>query len=257
MFKFKFSALPVLGVIALIFIVLPFLGLILRLPWSELPQIAGSEVWLQSLWISLSSTFLTTTIALICGVPLAFLMSQSEKWSRLRPLVSLPLTLPPIVGGVLLLIAWGRRGSFGQWIFQWWGISIPFTWVAVVFAQLFVSIPIIITAAESSFRAIPHELLDTATVCGASDLMKFWSVALPVARPGITSAGFLGFTRALGEFGATITFAGALPGVTQTLPTAIYRAMESNPALALGMSFFLVIFTSLLLFLLRSRLKAL
>lgn len=250
------SLVKVLAVVALLFVGLPFIALLFRIEWQNFfAHIFTSENW-SAIQLTLLTSIISLVISLIVGLPLAFLMATSNKWGKLRPVLAIPLVLPPVVGGVLLLVAWGRRGLFGGALFNFFGFSIPFTLVAVIFAQLFVALPVVVIMAEGAFLEVPRDLIDAARADGASEGVLFLRIAIPSAASGIAAAALLAFSRALGEFGATITFAGSLPGLTRTMPTAIYAALEADPASALSLSLLLVLMSGVLMILMRRRLFA-
>jgi molybdate transport system permease protein len=247
------SLAPVLWVpaaVALALLVLPLVALVARAPWAQLPELLGRSEVLQALGLSLGTAALSTLIALALGVPLALVLARSAEWSAvprrlLRALVTVPLVLPPVVGGVALLLLLGRRGLVGGWLDAAFGVTIPFTTAAVVIAQVFVAMPFLVLAVEGAVRA--------------SD--RRFEVAAASHRPppktqkhqGIAAGALLCFTRALGEFGATITFAGSFPGVTQTLPIATYLELQRDPDAAIALSLVLMIVSVAVLVSLRDR----
>ena len=254
--SFSTSLVKVLAILALLFVGMPFVALIFRIEWRNFfAHVFTSENW-SAIQLTLLTSIVSLVISLIVGLPLAFLMAMSNSWGKLRPVLAIPLVLPPVVGGVLLLVAWGRRGVFGGEIFNLFGYSIPFTMLAVIFAQLLVALPIVVIMAEGAFLEVPRDLIDAARADGASEGVLFLRIAIPSAASGIAAAALLAFSRALGEFGATITFAGSLPGLTRTMPTAIYTALEADPASALSLSLLLVLMSGLLMILMRRRLFA-
>jgi molybdate transport system permease protein len=186
--------------------------------------------------------------------PLAWLLARSDhvvtQW--LRALLTVPLVLPPVVGGVALLMTWGRQGLLGSQL-AGFGIQIPFTTVAVVLAETFVSMPYYVLAVEGAMRGLDQRLESVARTLGASDLRYLRTVALPLVAPGIASGLALAWARALGEFGGTITFAGSFPGRTQTAPLAVYAALEQDPQVAISISIALLLVSVLVLGLLRGR----
>ncbi|MFG2601953.1 molybdate ABC transporter permease subunit [Streptomyces sp. NPDC048514] len=236
--------LPLLlpGVVALVFLLLPLLALLLRAPWRSLPeQLTSTEVW-QALQLSLVSATAATAVSLVLGVPLAWLLARTEFPGRglVRALVTLPLVLPPVVGGVALLLALGRNGVVGKWLDAWFGITLPFTTTAVVIAEAFVAMPFLVISVEGTLRAADPRYEEAATTLGASRFTAFRRVTLPLIAPGIAAGAVLAWARALGEFGATITFAGNFPGRTQTMPLAVYLAMQNDPEAALALSLVLL-----------------
>ncbi|GAA2090244.1 ABC transporter permease [Kitasatospora saccharophila] len=214
----------------------------MRAPWSALPQLLTEpEVW-QALKLSLLSATLATGVALVLGVPLAWLLARTEFPGRrlVRALVTLPLVLPPVVGGVALLLVLGRNGILGRWLDSWTGITLPFTTTGVVLAEAFVAMPFLVISVEGALRAADPRYEEAAATLGASRLTAFRRVTLPLVAPGIGAGAVLAWARALGEFGATITFAGNFPGRTQTMPLAVYLAMESDPEAAIALSLVLL-----------------
>lgn len=235
-------ALLPLAALALAFLVLPLVALLVRAPWSALPaQLTSPEVG-AALRLSLVGATSATVVCLVLGVPLAWVLARSSLPGRrlLRALVTVPLVLPPVVGGVALLLLLGRRGLLGQQLDTWFGVTVPFTTVAVVVAEAFVALPFLVIAVEGALRGADRRYEDAATTLGASRLYVLRRVTLPLVAPGVTAGAVLCFARALGEFGATITFAGNLPGVTQTMPLAVYLALETDPDAAIALSLVLL-----------------
>ncbi|MFD8481435.1 ABC transporter permease [Kitasatospora sp. NPDC059673] len=236
------AALLLPALLGLAFLVLPLLGLLIRAPWSALPALlTGPEVW-QALRLSLISATAATGVSLLLGVPLAWLLARTEFPGRrlLRALVTLPLVLPPVVGGVALLLVLGRNGIVGRWLDSATGITLPFTTAGVVVAETFVAMPFLVISVEGALRAADPRYEEAAATLGASRLTAFRRVTLPLVAPGIGAGAVLAWARALGEFGATITFAGNFPGRTQTMPLAVYLAMESDPEAAIALSLILL-----------------
>ena len=238
-----------------LFLLLPLLALGVRAPWSNLPEgLAGSEVT-SALRLSLVTATAATALALVLGVPLAWTLARLSFPGRpiLRALVILPLIFPPVVGGVALLLAFGRRGVVGRWLDAAFGISLPFTTAGVVVAQTFVAMPFLVLAVEGALRGADRRYEDAAATLGAGRLYTFRRVTLPLIAPGVAAGAVLCWARALGEFGATITFAGNFPGVTRTMPLAVYLALETDPAAALVLSLVLVVVSAAVLLALRER----
>jgi molybdate transport system permease protein len=218
------------ALVGLAFLLLPLLALLVRTPWRSLPdQLTSPEVW-QALRLSLLCATAATVVSVVLGVPLAWLLARTEFPGRgfVRALVTLPLVLPPVVGGVALLLALGRNGVVGQWLDSWFGITLPFTTAGVVVAEAFVAMPFLVISVEGTLRAADPRYEEAATTLGASRFTAFRRVSLPLIAPGVAAGAVLAWARALGEFGATITFAGNLPGVTQTMPLAIYISQSSG-----------------------------
>lgn len=238
------APLPLLlpGVLALVFLMLPLVALLVRAPWRGLPaQLTSPQVW-QALQLSLISATAATAVSLVLGVPLAWLLARTDFPGRglVRALVTLPLVLPPVVGGVALLLALGRNGVVGQWLDSWFGITLPFTTAGVVVAEAFVAMPFLVISVEGALRAADPRYEEAATTLGASRFTAFRRVTLPLVAPGIAAGAVLAWARALGEFGATITFAGNFPGRTQTMPLAVYLALQNDPEAAISLSLVLL-----------------
>jgi molybdate transport system permease protein len=243
-------ALPAVAGLALL--VLPLAGLLIRAPWSALTGLLGEEQ-LAALRLSLVTASLATVICLILGVPLAWVLARTAVpgLRLVRALVTVPLVLPPVVGGVALLIVLGRRGLVGQWLFEWFGVSLPFTTAAVVIAETFVAMPFLVISVEGALRAADLRYEEAAATLGASRWRTFRWVTLPLVAPGILAGAILCWARALGEFGATITFAGNFPGRTQVMPMAVYFALETDPEAAIALSLVLLAASVLVLVCLR------
>ncbi len=253
------SGVPVIllvpALVGLAFLVIPLLGLLVRTPWSSLPgQLAAPGVR-SALQLSLVSATLATAVSLVLGVPLAWVLARSRVPGRsmLRALVTVPLVLPPVVGGVALLLGLGRRGVLGQYLFSWFGISLPFSTAAVVLAEAFVAMPFLVVAVEGALRAADQRYEQAAATLGADRWTTFRRVTVPMVAPGIVSGAVLCWARALGEFGATITFAGNFPGRTQTVPLAVYLALQTDPQAAIVLSLLMLSVSVLVLVGLRGR----
>ncbi|MEU4296310.1 ABC transporter permease [Kitasatospora aureofaciens] len=243
------------ALLGLAFLVLPLIGLLVRAPWSGLSeQLTSSAVW-DALRLSLICATAATGVSLVLGVPLAWLLARTELPGRrlIRALVTLPLVLPPVVGGVALLLVLGRRGIVGSWLDSAFGITLPFTTTGVVIAETFVAMPFLVISVEGALRAADPRFEEAAATLGASRLTAFRRVTLPMIAPGIAAGAVLAWARALGEFGATITFAGNFPGRTQTMPLAVYLAMESDPEAAIALSLVLLVVSVAVLVGLRDR----
>ncbi|MGO2079386.1 ABC transporter permease [Glutamicibacter arilaitensis] len=225
-----FAIAPALLGVALL--VLPLLALISRASWSTLVADATSEEAFAALWLSLRTGVAATVLCVLLGVPLAVLMARSSTRvaQLLRALIAVPLVLPPMVGGVALLFLFGRTSPIGQFIDSIWGISLPFSTAAVVIAQSFVALPFLVLSVEGSLRAAGAGYEQAAATLGAGRWMVLTRITLPLAAPGLVAGIILCFARAIGEFGATALFAGNAPGVTQTMPLAIYTAFNGAGA---------------------------
>jgi molybdate transport system permease protein len=249
------AVLAVPAFVGLAFLVVPLAGLVVRAPWSTLTdQLFSAEVG-QALALSLVCASLATAGCLVLGVPLAWLLARSDLPGRgvLRALVTVPLVLPPVVGGVALLLVLGRRGLIGQYLHDWFGISLPFTTAGVVVAEAFVAMPFLVIAVEGALRAADPRYEEAAATLGASRWLTFRRVTLPSIAPGVVAGTVLCWARALGEFGATITFAGNFPGKTTTMPLAVYLALETDPGAAIVLSLVLLVVSVVVLVCLRDR----
>ena len=241
--------------LALVFLVLPLVALLVRAPWSTLPQRMGSDEVLTALRLSLQCATLATLVSIVVGVPLAWLLARVEFRGRklVRALVTVPLVLPPVVGGVALLMALGRRGLVGQYLWNWFGYQIPFTTTAVVIAEAFVAMPFLVIAVEGALRGADDRYEEAAATLGAGRWTTFRRVTLPLVAPGVAAGAVLCWARALGEFGATITFAGSFPGITRTMPIEVYLALESDVQAAIVLSLILLFVSVAILVSLRDR----
>lgn len=241
--------------LGLAFLLLPLVGLLVRTPWTELGALLAQPAVLEALRLSLVTAISATAICLVLGVPLAWVLARATvPGTRLvRALLTLPLVLPPVVGGVALLLLLGRRGLIGQHLYDWFGVSLPFTTTAVVLAQAFVAMPFLVIAVEGALRGADRRYEDAAATLGAGRWLIFRRVTLPLVAPGISAGAVLCFARALGEFGATITFAGNFPGVTRTMPLSVYLALETDPEAAIVLALVLLLVSVLVLAALRGR----
>ena len=220
----------VLAGAAVVFFVLPLVGLLWRAPWSAVGDLLGDEEVRTALRLSLVCSLWATAIAIALGVPLAWVLARVEFPGRriVRALAIVPLVLPPVVGGVALLLAFGRRGLLGQWLFDWFGVRLPFTTAGAVVAEAFVAMPFLVITAEAAFRNLDRRYEDAARTLGGSRWTVFRRVTLPLTWPALAAGAVLAWARALGEFGATITFAGNTPGRTTTIPLRVYLLLESG-----------------------------
>ncbi len=247
--------LTVPAVLAIVFLVIPIVAIFVRAPWGSLGADLSSTEARQALLLSLRTTLASTLICLLLGVPLAWLLARTAFRGRrlVRALVTLPLVLPPVVGGVALLMAFGRNGLVGKQLDLAFGLTLPFTTAAVVMAQTFVALPFLVISVEGAFRASDERYDEAAATLGASRWSTFRRVTLPLALPGVVAGAVLCWARALGEFGATITFAGNFPGTTRTMPSAIYLSFQTNPDGAIALSLVLIVVSVAVLVLLRER----
>src|SRR5688500_18052048 len=223
------------------FVLLPLLAIVLRTPWSRFLDLITSEASREALLLSLRTSVTSTLLCVVIGVPMATVLARSEaRWIGLiRALVLLPLVLPPVVGGIALLYTFGRRGLLGQ-TFEVLGVQVAFTTTAVVLAQTFVALPFLVVSLEGALRSAGGRYEAVASTLGARPTTVFRRVTLPLVLPGLISGAVLSFARSLGEFGATITFAGSLQGVTRTLPLEIYLQRETDADAAVALSLVLV-----------------
>lgn len=227
---------------AVLIVVLPLLAMAAKVDWRRFGSLITSPAAQSALLLSIRTAGISTLLCLLLGVPLAMVLARSAtKVSRLlRPLVLLPLVLPPVVGGLALLYCFGRLGLLGHYL-DAAGIRIAFTTTAVVLAQTFVSLPFLVIALEGTARTAGSDYDMVASTLGARPATVWWRVTLPLLGPGLLSGAVLAFARALGEFGATLTFAGSRQGVTRTLPLEIYLVRESDPDAAVALSVLLVV----------------
>lgn len=245
-------ALTLLGIA---FLATPLLGLLLRVPWAELPSQFADPALREALGLSLLCSLAAAALAAILGLPLAHWLASGRSRARTttRILVVLPMVLPPVVAGVALLLAFGRQGILGAPLEALTGITLGFTPLAVVLAEAYVALPFFVLAVESGLRSVDPRFAEAAATLGAAPARRFREITLPLIAPALRAGLLLAWARALGEFGATITFAGNLAGETRTLPLAIYTAMENSPDAAIALSVVLVLISIGVLFFLRDR----
>jgi molybdate transport system permease protein len=241
------------ALIAVAFLLLPLIGLIIRAPWGHLgAALSGSDAT-QALVLSLWTATTSTGISLLVGVPLAWVLARTSFPGQrlLRALVTLPLVLPPVVGGVALLLAFSRTGFVGRLLDSWFGLTIPFTPIAVVMAETFVAMPFLIITVEGALRSADQGFEEAAATLGAGRMTVFRRVTLPLVAPSLGAGAVLCWARALGEFGATVTFAGSFPGQTETMPIAVYYALETDQDAAIALSLVLLVISIVVLVSLR------
>ncbi|SUZ68537.1 uncharacterized protein METZ01_LOCUS21391, partial [marine metagenome] len=233
----------------------PLIALLWRVPWSDLPQLLSTEVVVDALILSTLSSICAAGAALVLGTLIALQLSnmRGAAASTLRALVTLPMVLPPVVGGAALLFAFGRNGLVGETINNATGLVLPYSLAGVVIANTFVATPFVVLTIESGLRSLDPRYELAAATLGAGPMRTKFGVVLPMIRSSIVAGTFLAWARALGEFGATITFAGNIPGRTQTLPLAVFVAMETDRGAALAMSLLLVVISLTVLVALRDR----
>ena len=248
------ALLAALAIVGVAFFILPLAGLLARAPWqSALGELTTPEA-LTALQLSFVISLAATALALLLGVPLAWIYARVPFRGRdlIRALTTLPMILPPVVGGVALLFAFGRRGLFGQAL-DAIGIRLPFTTFGAILAATFVAMPLLVLTVEAGLRSMDRRYEDAARTLGAGRWVVFRRVTLPLIAPSVFAGAVLCWARALGEFGATITFAGNLPGTTQTLPLAVYIALETRPEVAIMLSVVLLAVSLAILVAMRDR----
>lgn len=239
------AVLLVPAALAVLVLVVPVVSLLLRAPWRDLVDALRGGLAVDALRLSLLTATLATAVSVVLGVPLAWVLARTTLPGRsvLRALVTLPLVLPPVVGGVALLLAFGRTGLVGRRLDEWFGVSLPFTTVGVAVAEAFVAMPFLVVSVEGALRAADPRYEEVAATLGASRWTAFRRVTLPLVTPGVAAGAVLCWARAIGEFGATITFAGNFPGTTRTMPLAVYSELQAGDldgALALSLVLLLV-----------------
>jgi molybdate transport system permease protein len=247
--------LAIPAALAVGFLVLPLVGLLVRAPWREAWQVITGEGARQALRLSLITATSATALSILLGVPLAWLIARPG-WrfaGALRAVVTVPLVLPPVVGGVALLMMFGRTGILGRPLYELTGFALPFTPYAVVLAQTFVAMPFLVLSVEGALRAADRRYEEAAATLGARPITVFRRVTLPLVWPGLAAGAVLAWARALGEFGATITFAGSFPGTTRTMPIEVYLALENDLGAALLLSVLLLVVSVAVLVALRER----
>jgi len=243
------------AVVGGLFFALPLAGLVWRAPWSSVAAELASQPARDALRLSMVTSLAATAVALILGVPLAWVQARVAYPGKrvVRALTTLPMVLPPVVGGVALLLALGRRGIVGSQLDRI-GVNLPFTTAGAILAETFVAMPFLVLTLEAAFRSADHRLEEAARTLGATRLCVFRRVTLPLVAPSLLAGMVLCWARALGEFGATIKFAGNLEGRTQTLPLFVYVKLEgSNPESAIVLSLVLLAVSLAVLISLRDR----
>jgi molybdate transport system permease protein len=241
---------------AFVLVVFPLLGLLLRTPWSTIGDDLRQPDAVLALRLSLEVSLGALGLSALLGIPLAWVLARYRFPGRslTRALVTLPMVLPPVVGGIALLYAFGRKGFAGRWLYALTGWRLPFTTGGAILAATFVSMPFLIITSEAAFRSVDRRTEEAAATLGASPVYRFRRVTLPAVAPALAAGGALCWARALGEFGATVTFAGNFPGTTQTMPLAIYQEIESgNDGIALALSLVLLVVSLIVLASLRDR----
>ena len=244
-----------LASVAVLFFALPLLGIVVRAPWGSVWDIVNATEVRQAVWLSLKCSLTATALSFLFGVPLAWVLARASFPGRraVRALCTMSMVLPPVVGGVALFFSLGRKGLIGQYLYSWFGFMLPFTTWGVIVAQTFVAMPFLVLTVEAALRQFDPRLDDAARTLGGSPWYVFRRVTLPSIRPALVAGLVLCWARALGEFGATITFAGNYPGTTQTMPIITYLALDTNPQQALVLSLLLIAISFVVLVGLRDR----
>ncbi|MGZ4712904.1 MAG: ABC transporter permease [Acidimicrobiia bacterium] len=237
------------------FLVLPLVGLVQQVPWARLGDDLTTREATDALRLSLVCSLWATALSVILGLPLAWVLARVEFPGRgvVRALTLLPMVLPPVVGGVGLFYAFGRDGLVGQYLARWFDVQLTFSTAGAVMAETFVALPFFVITVEAALRSVDRRYEDAALTLGARRFRVFRRVTVPLVRPALVAGAALAWARALGEFGATITFAGNIQGRTQTVPLAVYLLLESRPEIAIGLSIVLVAVCVAVLALLRDR----
>jgi len=243
--------------VALLFILLPLLGLLAHVSPADLTAALASPDVVTALRLSLECSVLAVVVSAVVGVPLAYILARSAVPGRglLRGLVMLPLVLPPVVGGIALQTAFGRATPIGRVLHDLFGVTLPFSTAGAVMAEAFVGLPFLVITVEAGLRQLDGGLEEVAATLGARPWRRFWRITMPLLTPSLTAGAALCWARALGEFGATITFAGSFPGTTETLPLAAYSAFEGSGAVsrAITISLILLVISVAVLIGLRNR----
>lgn len=250
------AALAAVAVLALaVLVVLPLGALVVRAPWSDAAELLGEPSIQEALRLSLLVSACALALCVVLGFPIAWLLARVPFPGRavVRALVTLPMVVPPVVGGVALLVAFGRRGLIGQWLDEWLGVQLAYTTAAAVLAATFVSLPFFVVTVEAALRDVDRRYEEAARTLGARPLTVLRRVTIPSIRRALGAGSALAWARALGEFGATITFAGSFEGRTQTMPLAIHRAIEQDVRAAILLSLVLLALSVVVLAALRDR----
>ncbi|MCU1351322.1 MAG: modB [Acidimicrobiales bacterium] len=241
--------------ITLAVFVLPLAGLLKQAAWSTLGHDLATPEARGALRLSLICSLSASALSVVFGLPTAWALARIPFRGKplVRALILLPLVLPPVVGGVALLAAFSRHGLLGRYLDDWFGIQLTFTTPGVVLAETFVALPFFVITTEAGLRSMDQRFEDVASTLGAGRWMTFRRVTLPLIGPSLAAGTVLAWARALGEFGATVTFAGNISGRTQTLPLAVYLALEDNPALGTALSLVLLTVSLVVIVALRDR----
>jgi molybdate transport system permease protein len=245
----------VVAAMTVAFLAIPLVGLLSKASWSTLWSDLTTPVAVDALKLSLVCSLWATGLSLVLGVPLAWVLARTRLPGRnlVRALTTLPMVLPPVVGGVALLLAFGRDGLLGRFLYDWFGIQLTFSTAGAVLAETFVAMPFLIITVEAALRSMDGRYEEAAANLGAGRWTTFRRVTLPIISPSLVAGTALTWARALGEFGATITFAGDIQGRTQTLPLAVYLALQDDEHVAIALSLALLAVSVVVLVSLRGR----
>ncbi len=249
------AVLVILGLVGAAVFVLPLVGLFANTPWTNLLELVSNDTVVDALRVSLITSLAAAAISVILGVPLAWMLARLDLpgLGVLRAVVTLPMVLPPVVGGAALLFALGRRGLVGEPLNEATGLLLPFSLWGVILANVFVAMPFLVVTVEGALRSLDRDYERAASTLGASPFHVFRRVTIPTIAPSLRAGIVLAWARALGEFGATVTFAGNLQGRTQTLPLAVFVALESDRDAAVAISLVLVVISLAVLLAMRNR----
>lgn len=241
--------------IAAVLFLLPLIGLLAATPWTDLLPLVTDSTTLDALLLSLKCSLASSFLCLVFGLPLATWLAHDNGPLRtcVRILATLPMILPPIVGGLALLLVFGKNSIIGGSLDQWFGVEVPFSAVGVILATTYVAMPFFVLTVEAGLRSFDRSYTEVAATLGAGPWRSWWTVTLPMIAPTIRAGLLVAWARALGEFGATITFAGSFQGRTRTMPLAIHHALESQPDAAIALSLVLLAISAVVLFLLRKQ----
>jgi molybdate transport system permease protein len=254
--RFVPTALGVVGVASLVLLIgVPLLALVVRAPWGDAADVLGEEAVRDALGLSIIVSLWALLLAVVLGFPIAWVLARFSFPGRslVRSLVLLPMVVPPVIGGVALLVAFGRRGVVGQHLDEWFDVRLAYTRTAAILAATFVSLPFFVVTVEAALRGVDRRYEDAARSLGASPSFVLRHVTLPSIRGALGAGAALAWARALGEFGATITFAGSFAGQTQTMPLAIYDFLDTDVHVAILLSLVLLAVSVAVLALLRDR----
>ncbi len=249
------TAMWILAAVGAVFVALPLVALLIRAPWTDVASSLSGAGAGAALRLSIVVSVTATTLSVLLGVPLAWILARTRMPGRsvLRAVVVLPVVLPPVVGGIGLLAALGRGGVVGRWLSDAFGVQLTFTTWGAIVATTFVSMPLVVLATEAGLRSIDVRYEQAASALGATPRYAIRRIVLPMLGPQLAAGAVLAWARALGEFGATITFAGNLAGRTQTLPLAVYETRLTDPGGAIFLSLILVVISLAVLVAMRHR----